>query len=231
MHIELTPEFSTKVFQKVGALSKTDFDLSTERQQMDYCAGFIDYLEKEASLSPEMAVGFIKYLAEQGNEWMEKEGMVKSASEENDKVADWYNDAMGGIGKGMGWLASKGPQSMQQGAAQGYLGGQGDNFMKNTGVGKWLQSSGVANQAGKAWDWIKKPEHYKPIAGALAGAVGGGLISKLFGGGNTATALGAGAGGLLGYYTMNNGKDLGNAWQAVQEKLRGQNSKAIATAQ
>ena len=107
MHIELTPEFSTKVFQKVGALSKTDFDLSTERQQMDFCAGFIDYLEKEASLSPEMAVGFIKYLAEQGNEWMEKEGMVKSASEENDKVADWYNDAMGGIGKGMGWLASK----------------------------------------------------------------------------------------------------------------------------
>jgi len=230
MRLELTPEFSAKVFEKVGALSNTDFDLSTPQQQSDFCIGFIDYLHKEANMDPFMAVGFIRYLAEEGANWQEREGLTKSASEDMDKIADWYNNIVGGIGKGMGWLASKGPTSMQQGAAQGFASGEGQNFMNNTGVGKWLQSSGVANQAEKAWDWLKQPEHYKPIAGLVAGSVAGSLIPKLWGGGTGQSVVGAGAGGLLGMYTMNGGKDLGSAWQAVQEKLRGQNSAAIANA-
>lgn len=82
MQFSITPEFSSKVFTKVGQMAGADIDFSNEETQVDFCIGFIDSLRKEAGMTPEMAVGFMQYICEAGAAGVADLVEDKTASEE-----------------------------------------------------------------------------------------------------------------------------------------------------
>ena len=221
MRIELTPEFSSRVFEKVGKLSRTDLDLSSEESQVAFAKGFVEYLEKEASMPPEMAVGFIHYICKQGEAYLQKKAGII------DGIGNLANSAMSASGKGLGYAVDKlAPASFSNGAAQGFAGAKVDDWKKefqNTGVGKWMQSSGLEDAAEKGWNWIKDPNHLKQVAGTLIPALGGYLLPKLWGGGTVEQLAGATAGGLLGNYAANHSSDITNEAENAMDALRKSN--------
>ena len=125
MNFKITPDFSSKVFYKVAQLAQEDLDLTEKQAQIDMCNGFVDFLEKEANLSPAMALGLIQHICERGAEWSIENASDKVAAEEvwseelklaNEKIEElkllisieeirqkeagvW--DTIKGIGKGM----------------------------------------------------------------------------------------------------------------------------------
>jgi hypothetical protein len=82
MNFKITPDFSSKVFFKVAQLAQEDLDLTEQQAQVDLCNGFVDYLEKEAQLSPAMALGLIQNICERGAEWSKENASDKVAAEE-----------------------------------------------------------------------------------------------------------------------------------------------------
>jgi hypothetical protein len=81
MNFKITPDFSSKVFHKVAQLAQEDFDLTEKQAQIDLCNGFVDFLEKEANLSPAMALGLIQHICERGAEWSIENSSDKVAAE------------------------------------------------------------------------------------------------------------------------------------------------------
>jgi len=81
MNFKITPDFSSKVFHKVAQLAQKDFDLTEKQAQIDLCNGFVDFLEKEANLSPAMALGLIQHICERGAEWSIENASDKVAAE------------------------------------------------------------------------------------------------------------------------------------------------------
>ena len=82
MNFKITPDFSSKVFHKVAQLAQEDLDLTEKQAQIDMCNGFVDFLEKEANLSPAMALGLIQHICERGAEWSIENASDKVAAEE-----------------------------------------------------------------------------------------------------------------------------------------------------
>lgn len=210
MQFELTKDLSEKVFTKVGALANSDLDLTNECDQISFCKGFVDSLQKEAEMSPEMATGFLNYICNQGACWME-------ANKDGDKTAglgtavwdfakDHFPKATEGVQKFFAPLYEGAVRRAVDDTAKKYLGGLGGN---------------ITEMGGKAWEYLKSPDFLKGVAPYLIGGLGGMLIPRLFSKepGAVATGAGAAGGALLGKYLADNGGAITNTVRNGIDKM------------
>lgn len=219
MNFKITPDFSSKVFHKVAQLAQKDFDLTEKQAQIDMCNGFVDFLEKEANLSPAMALGLIQHICERGAEWSIKNASDKVAAEEvwseelklaNDKIeelkllisleeirqkeANPVKNFFGWAGekfKNNVWEPFTGPsaRSMGNNTAQGMVEG-GATELKNQAIKLWEKVKGFA---GQGFNYLK--DNMGTIAPLLATGLAGALATKAVGG-KDMPWWGAGLGGL-----------------------------------
>lgn len=219
MNFKITPDFSSKVFHKVAQLAQEDFDLTEKQAQIDLCNGFVDFLEKEAQLSPAMALGLIQHICERGAEWSIENASDKVAAEEvwseelklaNEKIeelkllisleeigqkeANPVKNFFGWAGeklKNNVWEPLTGPsaRSMGNNTAQGMVEGAATGV--KTELGKlWEKVKGFA---GQGYNYIK--DNMGTIAPLLGIGLTGALATKAVGG-KDMPWWGAGLGGL-----------------------------------
>jgi hypothetical protein len=195
MNFCLTPQFSEKVFKHVGKIAEENLDLTSEPNQIQFCRGFVDSLEKEANMSAEMALGFIDYICDSGSEWLvENHYITKEAAEElgiKDRIV-----------RGVGEFLKPGLQPMLDSAATK---GISENVAKFT--------EPLKEYGSKAWDYIKNPEFLKNIAPLLIGGLAGAFIPKAFGlNGLASTGVGAVGGALAGKAIADTWAGKGEGW-------------------
>lgn len=214
MQFELTPDFSAKVFQKVGSLAGQDIDFSDKTAQVDFCRGFVEFLEKEAEMSPEMAFGFLNCIYDRGAEWM---GQPDKTAGIGSLIYDFAKKNFpGATEKVQKWVQPIVDRGIEN-TAKKYVGDIGDT-LKDFG--------------GKAWEYLKSPEFLTGVAPYLIGGLGGALIPRLFSKepGMISTGLGAAGGALLGKYLTDNRNTIGQLGDRAKELMR-QNSKWVQTGQ
>ena len=219
MNFKITPDFSSKVFHKVAQLAQEDLDLTEKQAQIDMCNGFVDFLEKEANLSPAMALGLIQHICERGAEWSIENASDKVAAEEvwseelklaNEKIeelkllisieeirqkeANPVKNFFGSVGekfKNNVWEPLTGPsaRSMGNNTAQGMIEGA---------------ATGAKDQLGKIWEGGKAlfgqgynyvKDNIGTIAPLLLTGLAGAFATKAVGG-KDMPWWGAGLGGL-----------------------------------
>jgi hypothetical protein len=181
MNFHLTPQFSEKVFNHVGKIATQNLDLTLENNQVQFCRGFVESLEKEANMSAEMALGFIDYICDSGSEWLvDNHYITKEAAEElgiKDRIV-----------RSVGEFLKPGLQPMLDNAATK---GISNNIKEFTNP--------IKEFGNKAWDYIKNPEFLKNVAPLLIGGLAGAFIPKAFGlNGVASTGVGAIGGALAG---------------------------------
>jgi hypothetical protein len=247
MNFKITPDFSSKVFHKVAQLAQEDFDLTEKQAQIDLCNGFVDFLEKEANLSPAMALGLIQHICERGAEWSIENSSDKVAAETvwseelklaNDKIEELKllisleeirQKEAGWLGDTAGWVGNKikdvtkplwEPTATAAGnaAAQGAV--QGTVTGVKDQVGKlWEKVKGFA---GQGFNYLK--DNMGTIAPLLATGLAGALATKAVGG-KDMPWWGAGLGGLAaaggGKLLMDNTE----TGRAFKEDMRKQTSQ------
>ena len=224
MNFKITPDFSSKVFHKVAQLAQEDLDLTEKQAQIDMCNGFVDFLEKEANLSPAMALGLIQHICERGAEWSIENASDKVAAEEvwseelklaNEKIEElkllisleeirqkeagvW--DTIKGIGKSM-YNNATNPVGAIKGMVDGGLEYAGNKIQQ--GARKGLMNdigSAVGNLGTTLKDWGGKTFGYikdniGTIAPLLLTGLAGAFATKAVGG-KDMPWWGAGLGGL-----------------------------------
>jgi hypothetical protein len=232
MKFKITPDFSAKVFSKVAELAKEDFDLNNEQAQIDFCDGFVDFLKKEANLSPAMALGVIQYFCERGAEWAQENSSDKVAAEETwSQALKEANEAIQEAKllisleeikqKEAGFLDSVGnkirdwtqplwkptAEAVGSAAAGGAVDGSINKIQEKV-------NNFIGNAQGylsKGWDFIKN--NMGKIAPVLATGLAGALATRAIGGSQTPawmTGLGglaAGAGGHMFFNQSQTGQD------------------------
>lgn len=207
MDFKLTRKFSGKVFQKVGSIAQSELDLSSKSGQIDFAVGFVDFLQKEANMSPEMGLGVISFFCEKGAEWLEEQGatdgtekqaFLKEVTEAKDKV-------LGSVGN---FFAPMMQPRINEAVSQAI--GEQVGGIKDT----------VSQYGGKAWDYLKSPKFLTNVAPMLVGGLAGALIPKVLNSnaGMASTGLGAAGGALLGDYLVNSSR--GQADKSYADRLR-----------
>lgn len=218
MNFTITPDFSSKVFYKVAQLANQDLDLTEKQAQVDFCLGFVDFLEKEAKLSPAMALGLIQNICERGAEWAIENSSDKVAAEEDwsdslktanqtiqelkllvslteiqQKEAGILGDAAGWVGNKIKSVYDKVVAPTVQQAGKDF--GSGSTQGAFGEVGNALSNFGntLKDYGGKAWGFIK--DNIGSIAPVLATGLAGALATKAVGG-KDMPLWGAGLGGL-----------------------------------
>jgi hypothetical protein len=243
MNFKITPDFSSKVFHKVAQLAQEDFDLTEKQAQIDMCNGFVDFLEKEANVSPAMALGLIQHICERGAEWSIENSSDKVAAETvwseelklaNEKieelkllisleeirqkeagVLDWVGDKVKSVyNKVLKPTVTQAGQDMGGGATQGAFGEVGKAFGN---LGTTLKDWG-----GKAWGYVKDNMH--TIAPLLATGLAGALATKAVGG-KDMPLWGAGLGGLAAAGGTKLLMDNTAVGQDLMKELRKRNSQ------
>jgi hypothetical protein len=207
MDFKLTREFSGKVFQKVGSIAQSELDLSSKSGQIDFSVGFVDFLQKEANMSPEMGLGVISFFCEKGAEWLEEQG----ATDGTEKQAFWEgitgakDKVLGSIGN---FLSPVIQPKMNEAVSKAI--GEQVGGIKDT----------ISQYGGKAWDYLKSPEFLTNVAPMLVGGLAGALIPKALNSnaGMASTGLGAAGGALLGDYLINSSR--GQADKSYADRLR-----------
>lgn len=216
MQFTITPEFTSKVFEKVGSMAGSDLDLTREDNQIKFCQGFVESLQKEAGMAPEMALGFIGFVAEKGAEWMVAEGAI---TEDQLKTAGIGSALVGikdkvleGTGDFFAPLWEGKMRDAISDTADRYV-GQAKDMFKNIG-------------GDKAWGYLKSPDFLQGVAPYLVGGLGGMLLPKLFNREAGPVSMGAGAlgGAMLGKYLSDNTGKLTSAFQNGMDAMRKANS-------
>jgi hypothetical protein len=181
MNFCLTPQFSEKVFKHVGKIATDNLDLTLEHNQIQFCRGFVESLEKEANMSPEMALGFIDYICDSGSEWLVQNHYITKEAAEELGIKDR-------IVRGVGNFLKPGLQPMLDDAATKGISNNVKQF-----------TDPIKDFGGKAWNYIKNPEFLKNVAPLLIGGLAGAFIPKAFGlNGVASTGVGAVGGALAG---------------------------------
>jgi hypothetical protein len=214
MTFSITPEFTDKVFLKLGKLAKTDLNFESNDSQVQLCRGFVDYLHKEANVSCDMALGIIESFCDKGAEWLSEnyvmpkkdaqEGVMDSIGKAKDRLVQGVIDKTSPL-----WRPFVEPKMRSS--------------MNDIANEKIQQVLGGAKQYGdKAWSYLKSPEFLTNVAPMLAGGLVGAFAPKAFGGGPIASGLGAAGGALLGRYVSENKDSITNSGRAALDSLRKQ---------
>jgi hypothetical protein len=215
MTYQITQPLIEKAFFKLGQMARADLDLESEEAQVDFMKGFVNSLQKVAGMTPQHALGFIKYLTEVGyqarlEDKLASEDQGKELDElfldMNEKVAYWITDPR----------RYAEPLVKAHGEASGRAAADrmGEHITK--GIGDITNQ--IGDFAGKAWGTVSNPEFLKSVAPWAIGALGGYLIPKMLGGGNglANAAIGAGVVGggkiLMDKYKLND-PDTWNKWK------------------
>lgn len=240
MNFKITPDFSSKVFTKVAELAREDFDLSNEQSQIDFCEGFVDFLKKEANLSPAMALGVIQYFCERGAEWATENATDKTAAEETwGQALKEANEAIqeikilisleeikqkeAGLGDWIGNKIKGVVEPILKPTVESISNTAGSNAIQGAMQGAVDQ---VKNYASKGWNFIK--DNMGKIVPVLATGLAGALATRAVGGSNTPGwvtglgGLGAAAGGHMFFNQSQAGQDF-------MKNLRKQTSKMFQT--
>jgi len=198
-NITITKTLVEKTFIKVGEMAHEDLSLDTKAEQKAFISGFIDSMRKEAGMTPEQGLGFLKYLSDVGmlmhlNDQKNAsltEDDVKIQCEYIDEVFDDAGEKLAGYFGDM-WEFIKHPVDTVT-KVHGKAVGEAAGKTVIDGVEQKIKDYG-----NKAWDFLKSDQFLGNVAPLAIGAVGGYLLPKLFGGeGGVGTAL-LGAGAALG---------------------------------
>jgi hypothetical protein len=223
MKFEITSAFSEKVFTKVGKLVKEDMDFYSLDTQVQFSRGFVDYMHKEAKLTPEMALGVIEYFSDFGSNWLVENNFFTKEAAEGFNLGEATRRAKDRLFSGIANVTK--PIWEPTAREAGY-----DGIKQNFGTFLNSAKNTATEYGGKAWSYLKSPEFLNNVAPLLVGGLIGGLAPKAFGGGIISSGVGAAGGALLGKYLMDNRQEIGSKGKVFLDQMRKELSETFKSA-
>jgi hypothetical protein len=221
MKFNITPRLTESVFTKLGKLSKEDLDLVSPKSQVEFCAGFIDSLYKEAKLTPDLAIGVIELFCDAGQKSLVENFVLskEAAEDQMSSIKSSLGSAKERLFSGVRDFFSPIYEPKMRSSM---------NDVANEKINSLL---GGAKQYGeKTWEYLKSPEFIDGVAPMLVGGLIGGLAPKAFGGGAISSGVGAAGGALLGNYVSRNKGEILPEAKAWIDNLRKQTAETFKSA-